>query len=78
MSAKNNTATYLAFDLGAESGRAFLGSLQNGKLGIEEIHRFPNEPVEYGGSMHWDAPRIWHEMRKALSGAELPKLASAR
>lgn len=75
MSAKNNTATWLAFDLGAESGRAFLGSLQDGTLGIEEIHRFPNEPVEYGGSMHWDAPRIWHEMRKALSGAELPKLA---
>jgi rhamnulokinase len=75
MSAKNNTATYLAFDLGAESGRAFLGSLQDGKLGITEVHRFLNEPVEYGGSLHWDAPRIWHEMRKALSGSELPKLA---
>src|SRR3569623_774470 len=52
MSAKNNTATWLALDLGAESGRAYLGTLQNGKHAIEEIHRFPNEPVENSGSMH--------------------------
>ncbi len=71
----NNTETYLAFDLGAESGRAFLGSLQNGKLDIKEIHRFANEPVEYGGTMHWDAPRIWLELRRALATVEAPRLA---
>lgn len=75
MSGTNNSTTWLAFDLGAESGRAFLGSLKNGILDINEIHRFANEPVEYGGSMHWDAPRIWHEMRKALSAAAVPQLA---
>ena len=36
---------YLALDLGAESGRAVLGSFDGQTLGIEEIHRFPNEPV---------------------------------
>ena len=51
-----NKQTYLAFDLGAESGRTFLGSLHNGALDIREIHRFANEPVEYAGTMHWDAP----------------------
>jgi len=50
---------YLAFDFGAESGRAVLGHLHSGVLNIEEIHRFPNEPVEYGGSLHWDASRLW-------------------
>ncbi len=40
---------YLAFDFGAESGRAVLAHLQSGILTTEEIHRFPNEPVEYGG-----------------------------
>src|SRR5579864_9129661 len=36
-------------------------------LTTEEIHRFPNEPVVYGGSLHWDAPRLWLEVRKALA-----------
>ena len=58
---------YLAFDLGAESGRAVLGRLRAGILTIEEVHRFPNEPVEYGGSLHWDTPRLWLEIRKSLT-----------
>ena len=33
---------FLAFDLGASSGRAILGILENGKLDLQEIHRFPN------------------------------------
>jgi rhamnulokinase len=57
---------YLAFDFGAESGRAVLARLRSGILTTEEIHRFPNEPVEYGGALHWDAPRLWFEVRKAL------------
>ena len=66
---------YLAFDFGAESGRAVLARLQSGILTIEEVHRFPNEPVEYGGSLHWDAPRLWFELRKALAGVEEMELA---
>ncbi len=61
-----NIGAYLAFDLGAESGRAVLGYLNSGMLRIEEVHRFPNEPVEYGGSLHWDVPRLWLEIRKTL------------
>ena len=45
---------YLAFDFGAESGRAVLAHLHSGVLTTEEVHRFANEPVEYGGSLHWD------------------------
>jgi rhamnulokinase len=73
----SNTAgkPYLAFDLGAESGRAVLAHLQSGILTTEEVHRFPNEPVEYGGSLHWDVARLWFEMRKAL--AALPQLELA-
>ncbi len=59
---------YLAFDFGAESGRAVLAHLQSGILTTEEVHRFRNEPVEYGGSLHWDVARLWFEVRKALSG----------
>src|ERR1041385_7523499 len=58
---------FLAFDLGAESGRAILGRVQSGLIMIEEVHRFLNEPVEYGGSLHWDAPRLWLEVRRGLA-----------
>ncbi len=58
---------YLAFDFGAESGRAVLAHLQSGILTTEEVHRFPNEPVEYGGYLHWDMPRLWFEVRKAFA-----------
>ncbi len=66
---------YLAFDFGAESGRAVLAHLQSGILTIEEVHRFPNEPVEYGGSLHWDVARLWLEVRKALAALEKVELA---
>ena len=61
---------YLAFDLGGESGRAFLGRVQGATITIEEVHRFSNDPVEYGGSLHWDVPRLWFEIRKALCAVE--------
>ena len=67
---------YLAFDFGAESARAVLAHLQSGILTIEEVHRFPNEPVEYGGSLHWDVARLWLELRKALARLEEVELTS--
>ena len=70
----NAIKAYLAFDLGAESGRAVLGYLNSGILRIEEVHRFANDPVEYAGSLHWDMPRLWLEMRKALSGLKETRL----
>ena len=66
---------YLAFDFGAESGRAVLAHLHSGVLTIDEVHRFANEPVEYGGSLHWDAPRLWLEVQKALAGLEEHELS---
>jgi rhamnulokinase len=66
---------YLAFDLGAESGRAVLARLHSGILTTEEVHRFPNEPVEYGGSLHWDVSRLWLEMRRTLAKLEEAHLA---
>lgn len=67
--------TYLAFDFGAESGRAVLAHLQSGIITTEEIHRFRNEPLEHGGSLHWDIPRLWLEVRKALSFVEQRQIA---
>jgi rhamnulokinase len=62
-------ATYLALDFGAESGRAVIGRFRSepGVLTIDEVHRFPNDPVRYGRSLHWDVPRLWLELKAALS-----------
>ena len=45
MPSSNHGKPYLAFDLGAESGRAVLAHLQSGVLTIEEVHRFANTPI---------------------------------
>jgi len=57
---------YLAFDLGAQSGRAMLGRFRRGSLDLEEVGRFPNEPVRQNGSIQWDILRLWLEMKRAL------------
>ena len=40
---------FLAFDIGATSGRAVLGTLKDAKFEMKEIHRFPNPMVELHG-----------------------------
>jgi rhamnulokinase len=67
---------YLALDLGAESGRAILGELRSGVLGVREVGRFPNEPVRDGCSLRWDMLRLWLEIQKALEGVSGPALDS--
>ncbi len=76
MPSSTHAKPYLAFDFGAESGRAVLAHLRSGILTTEEVHRFPNEPVEYGGSLHWDLPRLWLEVRKILGQLETIELES--
>ena len=56
----------LGFDYGASNGRAILGTLEDGKLTIQEMHRFPNEPVQMGDRFYWDFPRLYAEMRRGL------------
>jgi rhamnulokinase len=55
--------TYLACDLGAESGRVMRGVLADGKLTMEEIHRFPTGGIAMLDSLRWDLPRILDELR---------------
>ncbi len=72
---KNKPSTYLAFDFGAESGRAVLAELHSGTLTTRELHRFRNEPVDENGSLRWDVERLWSEVRKALSSLGAVKLS---
>jgi rhamnulokinase len=68
---------FLAFDLGAESGRAMHASLRGGVITLAEICRFPNGPVRDNGSLRWDIYRLWREMQGALgqcSGTSLESI----
>ena len=64
----------LAFDFGASSGRAMIGSLDNGKINIEEIHRFSNDTVIVNGRMHWDILRLFFEIKTAINKAQLQRI----
>jgi len=60
---------YLACDLGAESGRLMLGTLEDGRLRLTEIRRFPNVPLQDGDSLHWNIPALFDELAAGLKQA---------
>jgi rhamnulokinase len=53
--------TYLALDLGAESGRAMLARLADHKIELAELHRFANMPVQLPSGLYWDTLRLFYE-----------------
>lgn len=66
---------YLAIDLGAESGRVMLGSIAEGRLALQELHRFPNQVTREGGSLRWDIAALFTEIKAGLrkaAGLNLP------
>ena len=76
MPSSNSSKPYLAVDFGAESGRAVLARFDHSAVTMEEVRRFKNEPVEYAGSLHWDVPRLWWEVRQTLSSLQKMDLGS--
>ena len=59
----------MALDFGAESGRAIIVTLENGKVSLEEIHRFPNNPSLMNGTLYWDLPFLFREIVTSLKKA---------
>ncbi len=57
----------LVFDFGASSARAMLCKYENGALSLEEIHRFPNNPVRENGHLRWDIDELWEQMKIGIS-----------
>ena len=60
----------LAFDFGASSGRAIIGTLDNGRITLNEVHRFSNDPVTVNGTFYWDVLRLFHEIKQGLLKAK--------
>ena len=57
---------YLAVDIGASSGRHMLASMQDGKMQLEEVYRFPNGMDDKNGTLCWDVDRLFTEIKNGL------------
>ena len=68
---------YLACDLGANSGRLVLGTLDNGKIALEELHYFPTQATKMAGALHWDFARLINELKTGLKKAAAKNLPIA-
>jgi rhamnulokinase len=64
-----NYPVFLAIDLGAESGRALIGELKEGKLITAEIHRFPNSILKIKGHLHWDINYLFKQILESIQWA---------
>ena len=58
---------FLAFDFGAESGRAVLGTLEDHKIILDEIHRFPTGMMKIDNHLYWNIYRFYEEIIKAIN-----------
>jgi rhamnulokinase len=66
---QRGAGSYLAFDLGASSGRAVLGTLDGSVMHMDEIHRFRTQIIEENDHLYWDIEALWSDMRTALTNA---------
>lgn len=68
---------FLAIDIGASSGRHILGSVENGKIVLEEIYRFWNGMDNDNGTLYWDVDRLFNEiitgMKKCKEIGKIPE-----
>ena len=58
---------HLAIDIGASSGRHILGYIDNGRLKLEEIHRFENYITNQNGTLVWDIEHLVSEVKKGIA-----------
>src|SRR6056297_1786145 len=56
----------LAIDLGAESGRAVAGILENKRILLDEIHRFPTGMIQLNGHNYWNIYRFYEEIISSI------------
>jgi rhamnulokinase len=61
--------SFAAVDLGASSGRVIVGRVSPNELAIEEVHRFPNDPVTLPDGLHWDVDGLYRSVVEGLRRA---------
>ena len=58
---------FLAFDLGATSGRTLLGTLCDGKIETKELTRFPHAIIEVNGKFFWNLLGLYNNLKEGLA-----------
>ena len=58
---------HLAVDIGASSGRVMAGYIENNRLKLDVIHRFPNELKKEDGHLIWDIDFLFNEIKKGIT-----------
>ncbi|MDD6210146.1 MAG: rhamnulokinase [Bacteroidales bacterium] len=67
--------SFLAFDLGATSGRSLLATLANGRLTMKELTRFPNKITELQGKYYWDIYSLYNSLKEGLQACSKEGIA---
>jgi rhamnulokinase len=62
--------SFLAFDLGATSGRSILGTIEQGRLQMKELTRFPNQMLKIGKHFHWNIYSLFEHFKAALAAVK--------
>lgn len=65
---------FFAVDLGATSGRTIIGNINEGKVVLEEVTRFPNNLIQTGGQFYWDIYALYFEVIRGLKEVARRKL----
>jgi len=62
--------SFLAFDIGATSGRSILGTLTDGRLQMKELTRFPNQMLQIGNHFHWNIYSLFEHFKEGLAAVK--------
>jgi rhamnulokinase len=58
--------SFLAFDLGATSGRSILGTFDGVNFEMKELTRFPNAMMEIHGKYYWNVFGLYESLKEGL------------
>ncbi len=63
----SSAANFLAIDLGASTGRVVWGRWDGQSFQLQDLHRFPNNPLRLEGHLRWDIEQLWLEIKKGIA-----------
>lgn len=69
------TINVLGMDYGASNGRGIVGRFDGQKLTLEEIHRFPNQPVSVASNLYWNILSLFQELKNSIIKAQTASIA---
>jgi rhamnulokinase len=61
-----DTCHFVAFDIGATSGRTILATIENNQLKLKELNRFPNKIINVNNKFYWDIFALYESLKEGL------------